>query len=124
VLQAAAAKQARPTCDLVPHHRCRKSRLNSAYIEYVVNDTALSYMHTEPGQLDRRRVAALVGVAPVNRDSGQMRGKLQKPDPTRASKEGGARRVHATPLGTSMQSSGQDPMAMRVNRKRCSAALV
>src|SRR3984885_2607500 len=27
------------------------------------------------GQLDRRRVAALVGVAPVNRDSGQMRGK-------------------------------------------------
>ena len=29
----------------------------------------------ELGQLDRRRVAALVGVAPVNRDSGQMRGK-------------------------------------------------
>jgi transposase len=29
----------------------------------------------ELGRLDRRRVAALVGVAPVNRDSGQMRGK-------------------------------------------------
>jgi len=27
------------------------------------------------GQLDRRRIAALVGVAPVNRDSGQMRGR-------------------------------------------------
>jgi len=29
----------------------------------------------ELGKLDRRRVAALVGVAPVNHDSGQMRGK-------------------------------------------------
>jgi transposase len=29
----------------------------------------------ELGQLDRRQVAALVGVAPINRDSGQMRGK-------------------------------------------------
>lgn len=29
----------------------------------------------ELGQLDRRRVAALVGVAPLNRDSGQMRGR-------------------------------------------------
>ena len=29
----------------------------------------------ELGQLDRRRVVALVGVAPVNRNSGQMRGK-------------------------------------------------
>ena len=29
----------------------------------------------ELGQLDRRRVAALVGVAPINRDSGQMRGR-------------------------------------------------
>ena len=28
----------------------------------------------ELGHLDRRRIAALVGVAPVNRDSGQMRG--------------------------------------------------
>jgi len=28
----------------------------------------------ELGQLDRRRIAALVGVAPINRDSGQMRG--------------------------------------------------
>lgn len=29
----------------------------------------------ELGQLDRRQVAALVGVAPINRDSGQMHGK-------------------------------------------------
>ena len=29
----------------------------------------------ELGRLDRRRIAALVGVAPVNRDSGQMRGR-------------------------------------------------
>jgi transposase len=29
----------------------------------------------ELGQLDRRRLAALVGVAPMNRDSGQMRGR-------------------------------------------------
>jgi len=29
----------------------------------------------ELGHLDRRRIAALVGVAPVNRDSGQMRGR-------------------------------------------------
>lgn len=29
----------------------------------------------ELGTLDRRRIAALVGVAPLNRDSGQMRGK-------------------------------------------------
>lgn len=29
----------------------------------------------ELGKLDRRRIAALVGVAPVNRDSGQMRGR-------------------------------------------------
>lgn len=29
----------------------------------------------ELGQLDRRRISALVGVAPLNRDSGQMRGQ-------------------------------------------------
>jgi transposase len=29
----------------------------------------------ERGKLDRRRIAALVGVAPLNRDSGQMRGQ-------------------------------------------------
>jgi transposase len=33
----------------------------------------------ELGQLDRRRLAALVGVAPINRDSGQMRGKRGRP---------------------------------------------
>ncbi|MDN7602193.1 transposase [Burkholderia gladioli] len=29
----------------------------------------------ELGKLDRRRIAALVGVAPLNRDSGLMRGR-------------------------------------------------
>jgi transposase len=29
----------------------------------------------EPGHIDRRRIAALVGIAPINRDSGQMRGR-------------------------------------------------
>lgn len=29
----------------------------------------------ELGQLDRRRIAALVGIAPINRDSGHMRGR-------------------------------------------------
>jgi transposase len=29
----------------------------------------------ELGRLDRRRIAALVGIAPVNRDPGQMRGR-------------------------------------------------
>ena len=29
----------------------------------------------ELGALDRKRIAALVGVAPINRDSGKMRGK-------------------------------------------------
>jgi transposase len=29
----------------------------------------------ELGRLDRRRIAALVGIAPINRDSGQMRGR-------------------------------------------------
>ena len=29
----------------------------------------------EPGALDRKKIAAQVGVAPINRDSGQMRGK-------------------------------------------------
>jgi transposase len=29
----------------------------------------------ELGHIDRRRIAALVGIAPINRDSGQMRGR-------------------------------------------------
>jgi transposase len=29
----------------------------------------------ELGSLDRRRIAALAGIAPINRDSGQMRGR-------------------------------------------------
>ena len=36
--------------------------------------TLLAYL-PEPGTLDRRQIAALVGVAPFNRDSGTLRGK-------------------------------------------------
>ena len=36
--------------------------------------TLLSYV-PELGALDRKKIAALVGVAPINRDSGNMRGK-------------------------------------------------
>ena len=36
--------------------------------------TLLAYL-PEPGTLDRRQIAALVGVAPFNRDSGSLRGK-------------------------------------------------
>lgn len=39
----------------------------------VTSRTLIAEM-SELGGLDRRRVAALVGVAPINRDSGQMRG--------------------------------------------------
>jgi transposase len=43
----------------------------------VGNITSCTLMADLPelGQLDRRRIAALVGVAPINRDSGQMRGR-------------------------------------------------
>jgi transposase len=43
----------------------------------IGNVTAQSLIADLPelGTLDRRRIAALVGVAPINRDSGQMRGR-------------------------------------------------
>ena len=49
--------------------------------------TLLAYL-PELGTLDRRQVAALVGVAPFNRDSGTLRGKTHRmgwtrPDPRR-----------------------------------------
>jgi transposase len=40
----------------------------------VVSTTLLIEL-PELGQLNRRKIAALVGVAPLNRDSGTMRGK-------------------------------------------------
>ena len=33
----------------------------------------------ELGKLDRRKIAALVGVAPINRDSGTLRGRAPSP---------------------------------------------
>lgn len=42
-----------------------------------VTTTALIAQLPELGQLDRRKIAALVGVAPLNRDSGTMRGRRQ-----------------------------------------------
>ena len=41
----------------------------------VVSSTLLIEL-PEPGKLNRRKIAALVGVAPLNRDSGTMRGRL------------------------------------------------
>jgi len=54
--------------------------LNLAWLDGIVaarNPRRLPVVLTPPelGKLDRRRVAALVGVAPLNRDSGQMRGQ-------------------------------------------------
>lgn len=40
-----------------------------------VNSATLLACLPELGQLDRKKIAALVGVAPMNRDSGKMRGK-------------------------------------------------
>lgn len=42
-----------------------------------VTSTALIAQLPELGQLDRKKIAALVGVAPLNRDSGTMRGRRQ-----------------------------------------------
>ena len=101
----------------------------------------------ELGQLDRRRVAALVGVAPINRrlraDAWQAnhcrrpgrcsqrslygnairdpvephhQQTLQEPGRTGSTKEGRARRMHATPSRhPQCNHPDEDPMAMRVN---------
>jgi transposase len=84
----------------------------------------------ELGRLDRRRIAALVGAAPINRDSGQMRGKraiaggnarrdplesdhqqaLQRFGRSRTSQEGRHRRLHATsPRHSQCNHANQDP---------------
>ena len=54
-----------------------KNRLSAATVPGVGEDislTLLAYL-PEMGTLDRRQIAALVGVAPYNRDSGTLRGK-------------------------------------------------
>lgn len=50
-----------------------------AAVKGVGEITALTLIGELPelGQLDRKRIAALVGVAPLNRDSGSMRGRRQ-----------------------------------------------
>ena len=47
----------------------------------------------ELGELNRREIAALVGVAPFNRDSGRMRNARRREEVAHSRKENGARHV-------------------------------
>ena len=67
--------------------------------------TLLAYL-PELGTLDRRQVAALVGVAPFNRDSGTLRGKRTV--------WGGRARVRAAPLHGSVGSQPLQPRHPRL----------
>lgn len=40
-----------------------------------IDEASMALLLAELGRLDRRRVAALVGVAPLNRDSDQLGGQ-------------------------------------------------
>lgn len=61
--------------DSVDHWRDKRDLLTSAHsIGDVVAITLLSEL-PELGQLNRKQIAALVGVAPMNRDSGAYKGK-------------------------------------------------
>lgn len=57
------------------HHAALASALASVPGIGATSVAVLLAELPELGKLDRRRVAALVGVAPLNRDSGQMRGQ-------------------------------------------------
>ena len=57
------------------HHAALASALASVPGIGAASVAVLLAELPELGKLDRRRVAALVGVAPLNRDSGQMRGQ-------------------------------------------------
>jgi transposase len=56
------------------HHAALAAALHSVPGVGAASVAVLLAELPELGKLDRRRVAALVGVAPLNRDSGQMRG--------------------------------------------------
>lgn len=57
------------------HHAQLASLLSSVPGVGAASVAVLLAELPELGKLDRRRIAALVGVAPLNRDSGQMRGQ-------------------------------------------------
>jgi transposase len=58
-----------------PHWQATSVRLQTVTGIGAVTATLLVVELPELGQLDRKAIAALVGVAPFNRDSGTMRGK-------------------------------------------------
>ena len=58
-----------------PHFRTKSELLHSAPgVGPVLSKTLISDL-PELGQLDRKKIASLVGVAPFNKDSGRFRGK-------------------------------------------------
>ena len=82
--------------------------------------TLMAYL-PELGALDRKQIAALVGVAPINRDSGRMRG--------RRSVWGGRARVRAVlymgalvAVGTTSD-PGPVPASLAAARRRSSRSL-
>ena len=58
-----------------PAWQARAKRLQAVKGVGLVTATTLILDLPELGQLDRKEIAALVGLAPFNRDSGRMRGK-------------------------------------------------
>ena len=62
-------------CHVQQHHGELAAALSSVPGVGPASVAVLLAELPELGQLDRRRIAALVGVAPLNRDSGQMRGQ-------------------------------------------------
>jgi len=59
----------------IPHYQARVNQLTSAKaVGKVLAYTLLSEL-PELGQLNRKEIAAMVGVAPMNRDSGKHKGK-------------------------------------------------
>jgi len=67
----------------------------------------------ELGTLDRKQIAALVGVAPLNRDSGTLRG--------RRTVWGGRARVRATLYMAALVASRCNPVIMAFYQRLCSA---
>ena len=74
---------------------------NETGVRELVSLTLLAYL-PELGTLDRRQIAALVGVAPFNRDSGTLRGKRAV--------WGGRARVRATLYMGAMVASRHNPV--------------
>lgn len=78
----------------------------------VVSATLLAEL-PELGTLDRRQIAALVGVAPLNRDSGNFRGKR--------SVWGGRARVRAALYMGTLVASRHNPIIRAFYQRLCSA---